>query len=141
MKRSLFDFAMRPSSSPTPFPIPLSSSSAPSTALSTAQKGNDFYNKVLKGPDLQCFSTVQSLEPSPKKSRLLIDVVKPQTLSSVIGHSDAKKTILTYLLNPESRLKPVLLISGPSGCGKSLILNLALKETNFQKFELGENLS
>jgi DNA polymerase III delta prime subunit len=144
MKRSLFDFAQRPSSSPTPFPIPLSSSSAPSsapsTALSTAQKGNDL-NKILKGPDLQFFSNVQSLQPSPKKSRLLIDVVKPQTLSSVIGHSDAKKTILTYLLNPESRLKPVLLISGPSGCGKSLILNLALKETNFQKFELGENLS
>lgn len=97
---------------------------------------------VLRPPDLSSICPPHFLQQKhlfsdvkAKDECLLVDIVRPKTLSSILGHHDAKKAVLNYLSSPESRAKPALLLSGPTGCGKTLLASLAISESNYQLWD------
>lgn len=103
------------------------------------------FQQVLRPPDIS-YSSLNSLylesttsnisttkkDLKPYTSSLLVDIVRPIHFSEILGHVEAKKLVYHYLMFPEKRLKPALLISGPTGCGKTLLASLAIKEANYE---------
>jgi len=126
MKRSLFDFAKA------------KEAKGGSTESEKKSKITPQFEQILRPPDLTFLTSLPSkiqTHQTQTHDTLLIDIVRPKTLNTVLGHVDAKKSILQYLNSPTTRTKPALLLSGPSGCGKTLLASLAIQEALYQKWD------
>jgi DNA polymerase III delta prime subunit len=130
MKRSLFDFTNAGGSKGGNGQIDNGQSKGGKSGVDV----NDVKTEILRSPDLS-FS-IPSTPFHNQEASLLVDIVSPKTLSAVLGHVDAKKSILQYLTSPSTRSKRALLLSGPSGCGKTLLATLAIQETLHQKWDM-----
>lgn len=128
MKRSLFDFAKAKGGS----------TESEKKAKITPQLSLTSAEQILRPPDLTFLTSLPSqiqTHQTQIQDTLLIDIVRPKTLNTVLGHVDAKKSILQYLNSPTTRTKPALLLSGPSGCGKTLLATLAIQEALYQRWD------
>ena len=131
MKRSLFDFAGATNGGTQ---SDKKSKITPQLTLITSAE------QILRPPDLTFLTSSsnpkkESIQSHQTQDTLLVDIVRPKTLNTVLGHVDAKKSILLYLTSPTTRTKPALLLSGPSGCGKTLLATLAIQEAMYQKWD------
>ena len=124
MKRSLFDFANGANGGGI---------KGGDVGCGGSMKGG-VKTEILRSPDLSFFKP----STTNQEASLLVDIVSPKTLSAVLGHVDAKKSILQYLTSASTRAKRALLLSGPSGCGKTLLATLAIQETLHQKWDMLE---
>jgi len=127
MKRSLFDFANSVGSK--------GDNGQSKGGKSGVDVNNGGKTEILRSPDLSFF-VPPSTVPTHHEAKLLVDIVSPKTLSAVLGHVDAKRSILQYLTSASTRSKRALLLSGPSGCGKTLLATLAIQETLHQKWDM-----
>jgi hypothetical protein len=131
MKRSLFDFAKAKEAKGGSTESEKKAKITPQLSLISAEQ-------ILRPPDLTFLTSLPSqiqTHQTQIQDTLLIDIVRPKTLNTVLGHVDAKKSILQYLNSPTTRTKPALLLSGPSGCGKTLLASLAIQEALYQRWD------
>jgi DNA polymerase III delta prime subunit len=100
--------------------------------------------QILKPPNFEFFTENQKKQSndidknlvfSNNDNTLLVDIVRPRTLSGILGHVECKKQVLNFLKEPEKRIKQALLLSGPTGCGKTLLASLAIQEANYEKWD------